>query len=110
MLRALLGAEGAFPRAAAICSPRLWLHNYSRAGTSASMGLTECTQLFFESSGEGHRRQFCSSHPPVVSAIADESFPQAVIIPQDLIVTKNEEAMFDCQFEAVPPPHAGVAL
>uniref|UniRef100_A0A8C0ANC3 Protein tyrosine kinase 7 (inactive) n=1 Tax=Buteo japonicus TaxID=224669 RepID=A0A8C0ANC3_9AVES len=36
--------------------------------------------------------------------IIDESFPQAVIIPQDLIVTKNEEAMFDCQFAAVPPP------
>ncbi|NXL53412.1 PTK7 kinase, partial [Podilymbus podiceps] len=36
--------------------------------------------------------------------IIDESFPQAVVIPQDLIVTKNEEAMFDCQFAAVPPP------
>uniref|UniRef100_A0A8C3JAX0 Protein tyrosine kinase 7 (inactive) n=1 Tax=Calidris pygmaea TaxID=425635 RepID=A0A8C3JAX0_9CHAR len=36
--------------------------------------------------------------------IIDESFPQAVIVPQDLIVTKNEEAMFDCQFAAVPPP------
>ncbi|NXD18239.1 PTK7 kinase, partial [Nothocercus nigrocapillus] len=36
--------------------------------------------------------------------IIDESFPQPVIIPQDLIVTKNEEAMFDCQFTAVPPP------
>ncbi|XP_030304466.1 inactive tyrosine-protein kinase 7 isoform X3 [Calypte anna] len=36
--------------------------------------------------------------------IIDESFPQAVIVPQDLIVTKNEEAMFDCQFVAVPPP------
>uniref|UniRef100_A0A8B9VU12 Protein tyrosine kinase 7 (inactive) n=1 Tax=Anas zonorhyncha TaxID=75864 RepID=A0A8B9VU12_9AVES len=36
--------------------------------------------------------------------IVDESFPQAVVVPQDLIVTKNEEAMFDCQFAAVPPP------
>lgn len=53
---------------------------------------------------KGHKRPLCSSHPPVVSAIADESFPQAVIVPQDLIVTKNEEAMFDCQFAAVPPP------
>ncbi|KFV67940.1 Inactive tyrosine-protein kinase 7, partial [Dryobates pubescens] len=51
---------------------------------------------------QGH--SLCFPHPPVVSAIADESFPQAVIAPQDLIVTKNEEAMFDCQFAAVPPP------
>ncbi|NXG39844.1 PTK7 kinase, partial [Dromaius novaehollandiae] len=36
--------------------------------------------------------------------IIDESFPQPVIVPQDLIVTRNEEAMFNCQFTAVPPP------
>lgn len=53
---------------------------------------------------KGHHRPLCSYHTPVVSAVADESFPQAVIVPQDLIVTKNEEAIFDCQFAAVPPP------
>uniref|UniRef100_A0A8D2PIT8 Protein tyrosine kinase 7 (inactive) n=1 Tax=Zosterops lateralis melanops TaxID=1220523 RepID=A0A8D2PIT8_ZOSLA len=44
------------------------------------------------------------SHNNFTLSIVDESFPQAVIVPQDLIVTKNEEAMFDCQFAAVPPP------
>lgn len=53
---------------------------------------------------KGHHRLLWSFYPPVVSAIADESFPRAVIIPQDLIVTKNEDAMFDCQFAAVPLP------
>ncbi|XP_008937895.1 PREDICTED: inactive tyrosine-protein kinase 7-like, partial [Merops nubicus] len=45
----------------------------------------------------------CSQNNFTLNVI-DESFPQAVIVPQDLIVTKNEEAMFDCQFSAVPPP------
>ncbi|KAJ7423320.1 hypothetical protein BTVI_10222 [Pitangus sulphuratus] len=45
----------------------------------------------------------CSQNNFTLNVI-DESFPQAVIVPQDLIVTKNEEAMFDCQFAAVPPP------
>lgn len=65
------------------------------------------TLLFFVSSRalvKGHHKLLCSSHPSVVFDIADESFPRAVIVPQDLIVTKNEEAMFDCQFAAVPPP------
>ncbi|KAL9865386.1 inactive tyrosine-protein kinase 7 isoform 2-T2 [Geothlypis trichas] len=44
------------------------------------------------------------SHNNFTLNVIDESFPQAVIVPQDLIVTKNEEAMFDCQFAAVPPP------
>uniref|UniRef100_A0A8C3MXY9 Protein tyrosine kinase 7 (inactive) n=1 Tax=Geospiza parvula TaxID=87175 RepID=A0A8C3MXY9_GEOPR len=44
------------------------------------------------------------SHDNFTLNVIDESFPQAVIVPQDLIVTKNEEAMFDCQFAAVPPP------
>lgn len=61
--------------------------------------------LFWVSSGVKSSPGYpCFPHPPVVSAVADESFPQAVIVPQDLIVTKNEEAMFDCQFAAVPPP------
>uniref|UniRef100_A0A7M4EQM9 Inactive tyrosine-protein kinase 7 n=1 Tax=Crocodylus porosus TaxID=8502 RepID=A0A7M4EQM9_CROPO len=33
-----------------------------------------------------------------------ESFPRPVIVPQNQIVSKNEEAMFHCQFTAVPPP------
>uniref|UniRef100_A0A8C9NLE0 Inactive tyrosine-protein kinase 7 n=1 Tax=Serinus canaria TaxID=9135 RepID=A0A8C9NLE0_SERCA len=47
---------------------------------------------------------FVCSHNNFTLNVIDESFPQAVIVPQDLIVTKNEEAMFDCQFAAVPPP------
>ncbi|KAJ7416887.1 hypothetical protein WISP_67964 [Willisornis vidua] len=45
----------------------------------------------------------CSQNNFTLNVI-DESFPQAVVVPQDLIVTKNEEAMFDCQFAAIPPP------
>ncbi|CAM9901599.1 unnamed protein product [Bubo scandiacus] len=47
---------------------------------------------------------FVCSQNNFTLSIIDESFPQAVIVPQDLIVTKNEEAMFDCQFAAIPPP------
>uniref|UniRef100_A0A663MW05 Protein tyrosine kinase 7 (inactive) n=1 Tax=Athene cunicularia TaxID=194338 RepID=A0A663MW05_ATHCN len=47
---------------------------------------------------------FVCSQNNFTLSIIDESFPQAVIVPQDLIVTKNEEAMFDCQFAAMPPP------
>lgn len=34
----------------------------------------------------------------------DESFPRPVAVPENQIVNKNEEAMFHCQFTAVPPP------
>ncbi|XP_042320509.1 inactive tyrosine-protein kinase 7 [Sceloporus undulatus] len=36
--------------------------------------------------------------------IIDESFPHPVIVPENQIVNKNEEAMFHCKFQAVPPP------
>lgn len=36
--------------------------------------------------------------------IIDESFPRAVVIPQNQIVSKHEEAIFHCQFSAVPHP------
>ncbi|KAH1172662.1 inactive tyrosine-protein kinase 7 isoform X1 [Mauremys mutica] len=45
----------------------------------------------------------CSSDNFTLNLI-DESSPRPVLIPQDLIVSKNEEAMFHCQFTAVPPP------
>ncbi|XP_074845376.1 inactive tyrosine-protein kinase 7 isoform X2 [Carettochelys insculpta] len=45
----------------------------------------------------------CSSDNFTLSII-DESFPRPVVVPQDLIVNKNDEAMFHCQFTAVPPP------
>uniref|UniRef100_A0A8C3F6T7 Inactive tyrosine-protein kinase 7 n=1 Tax=Chrysemys picta bellii TaxID=8478 RepID=A0A8C3F6T7_CHRPI len=45
----------------------------------------------------------CSSDNFTLNLV-DESFPRPVLIPQDLIVSKNEEAMFHCQFTAVPPP------
>ncbi|KAM9804056.1 inactive tyrosine-protein kinase 7 [Neosynchiropus ocellatus] len=36
--------------------------------------------------------------------IIDKSFPRPVIAPEDQVVLKNEEAVFHCQFTAVPPP------
>uniref|UniRef100_H3B0U8 Inactive tyrosine-protein kinase 7 n=1 Tax=Latimeria chalumnae TaxID=7897 RepID=H3B0U8_LATCH len=45
----------------------------------------------------------CSSENFTLNII-DESFPRPLVIPQDLFVTKNEAARFDCQFTAVPPP------
>ncbi|XP_039595048.1 inactive tyrosine-protein kinase 7 [Polypterus senegalus] len=36
--------------------------------------------------------------------IIDPSFPRPVIVPQDQVVIRNEEAMFHCQFTAEPPP------
>ncbi|KAM8947240.1 inactive tyrosine-protein kinase 7 [Pelodytes ibericus] len=36
--------------------------------------------------------------------IIDKTFPQAVLIPEDQIVCKNEDAMFHCQFSAEPAP------
>uniref|UniRef100_A0A8D0FZR7 Inactive tyrosine-protein kinase 7 n=1 Tax=Sphenodon punctatus TaxID=8508 RepID=A0A8D0FZR7_SPHPU len=44
----------------------------------------------------------CSSNNFTL-AIIDESFPRPVVVPQDQIVNKNEEAVFHCQFTAVPP-------
>lgn len=38
------------------------------------------------------------------SASQDESFARVVLAPQDVIVARNEEAMFHCQFSAQPPP------
>lgn len=34
----------------------------------------------------------------------DESFARVVLAPQDVIVARNEEAIFHCQFSAQPPP------
>ncbi|XP_061481449.1 inactive tyrosine-protein kinase 7 isoform X2 [Rhineura floridana] len=36
--------------------------------------------------------------------IIDESFPRPVIVPENQIVNRNEEAMFHCKFQAEPPP------
>uniref|UniRef100_A0A8C6TNW9 Inactive tyrosine-protein kinase 7 n=1 Tax=Neogobius melanostomus TaxID=47308 RepID=A0A8C6TNW9_9GOBI len=36
--------------------------------------------------------------------IIDKSVPRPVVSPVDQVVMKNEEAMFHCQFTAVPPP------
>ncbi|XP_069464985.1 inactive tyrosine-protein kinase 7 [Ambystoma mexicanum] len=47
--------------------------------------------------------QLCSSDNFTLNII-DESFPRPVIIPEDQIVNKNEEAIFHCVFTAVPPP------
>lgn len=34
----------------------------------------------------------------------DESFARVLLAPQDVVVARNEEAMFHCQFSAQPPP------
>uniref|UniRef100_A0A673T3N7 Protein tyrosine kinase 7 (inactive) n=1 Tax=Suricata suricatta TaxID=37032 RepID=A0A673T3N7_SURSU len=47
--------------------------------------------------------QTCSSQNFTLS-IADESFARVVLAPQDVVVARNEEAMFHCQFSAQPPP------
>ncbi|XP_069345146.1 inactive tyrosine-protein kinase 7 isoform X3 [Eulemur rufifrons] len=47
--------------------------------------------------------QACSSQNFTLS-IADESFARVVLAPQDMVVARNEEAMFHCQFSAQPPP------
>ncbi|KAF5929735.1 hypothetical protein HPG69_002459 [Diceros bicornis minor] len=47
--------------------------------------------------------QVCSSQNFTLS-IADESFARVVLAPQDVVVARNEEAMFHCQFSAQPPP------
>ncbi|KYO22249.1 inactive tyrosine-protein kinase 7 [Alligator mississippiensis] len=47
---------------------------------------------------------FVCSRNNFTLSIIDESFPRPVIVPQNQIVSKNEEAMFHCQFTAVPPP------
>uniref|UniRef100_A0A673MRM4 Inactive tyrosine-protein kinase 7-like n=1 Tax=Sinocyclocheilus rhinocerous TaxID=307959 RepID=A0A673MRM4_9TELE len=36
--------------------------------------------------------------------IIDKSFPQPVVKPEDLVVMRNEEALFHCQFTAEPLP------
>lgn len=47
--------------------------------------------------------QACSSQNFTLS-IADETFARVVLAPQDVVVARNEEAMFHCQFSAQPPP------
>nr|KAF6363483.1 protein tyrosine kinase 7 (inactive) [Pipistrellus kuhlii] len=47
--------------------------------------------------------QTCSSQNFTLS-IADESFARVVLAPQDVVVARNEEAMFHCQFSAEPAP------
>uniref|UniRef100_A0A8D0XMA2 Protein tyrosine kinase 7 (inactive) n=1 Tax=Sus scrofa TaxID=9823 RepID=A0A8D0XMA2_PIG len=47
--------------------------------------------------------QACSSQNFTLN-IADESFARVMLAPQDVVVARNEEAMFHCQFSAQPPP------
>ncbi|XP_062980026.1 inactive tyrosine-protein kinase 7 isoform X2 [Elgaria multicarinata webbii] len=47
---------------------------------------------------------FVCSNSNFTLNIIDESFPHPVIVPENQIVNKNEEAMFHCKFQAVPPP------
>lgn len=39
-----------------------------------------------------------------MSPVVDKSYPQPVVKPQDLVVLRNEEAHFHCQFTAEPQP------
>lgn len=34
----------------------------------------------------------------------DKTLPRVVVAPVDQVVLKNEEAVFQCQFRAKPPP------
>lgn len=36
--------------------------------------------------------------------VVDKSYPLPVVKPEDLVVLKNEEAHFHCQFTAEPQP------
>ncbi|KAA0712546.1 Inactive tyrosine-protein kinase 7 [Triplophysa tibetana] len=47
--------------------------------------------------------QVCSSDNFTLNII-DKSFPQALVKPESLVVLKNEEAFFNCQFTAEPQP------
>lgn len=51
----------------------------------------------------GGPHYFACSHT-CASPTPDESFARVVLAPQDLVVARNEEAMFHCQFSAQPPP------
>lgn len=37
-------------------------------------------------------------------SFADKSFPRPAVSPEDVVVLRNEEARFHCQFIAVPEP------
>ncbi|KAL6101587.1 ptk7 [Pungitius sinensis] len=45
----------------------------------------------------------CSSSNFTLNII-DKSVPRPVVIPEDQVVLRNEEALLHCQFTAVPPP------
>uniref|UniRef100_A0A7N8Y2Q4 Inactive tyrosine-protein kinase 7 n=1 Tax=Mastacembelus armatus TaxID=205130 RepID=A0A7N8Y2Q4_9TELE len=47
--------------------------------------------------------QICSNSNFTLNII-DKSFPRPLVTPENQVVLKNEEAMFHCQFTAVPPP------
>uniref|UniRef100_A0A3P8XXS2 Inactive tyrosine-protein kinase 7 n=1 Tax=Esox lucius TaxID=8010 RepID=A0A3P8XXS2_ESOLU len=47
--------------------------------------------------------QVCSSTNFTLNII-DKSLPQPVVTPEDQVVLKNEEAIFHCQFTAIPEP------
>ncbi|XP_023652138.2 inactive tyrosine-protein kinase 7 [Paramormyrops kingsleyae] len=53
--------------------------------------------------GKNAAGQVCSSNNFTLSII-DKSFPRPLITPQDQVVLKNEDAVFHCQFTAVPAP------
>lgn len=46
----------------------------------------------------------CLLTPSMLPLDTDESFARVVLAPQDVVVARNEEAMFHCQFSAQPPP------
>ncbi|KAL4612862.1 inactive tyrosine-protein kinase 7-like [Arapaima gigas] len=47
--------------------------------------------------------QVCS-HNNFTLSIVDKSFPRPLIIPEDQVVMRNEEAIFHCRFAAEPTP------
>ncbi|XP_028845977.1 inactive tyrosine-protein kinase 7 isoform X1 [Denticeps clupeoides] len=56
---------------------------------------------------------YCCAHNPLGQVcsnknftldIVDKSFPVPVVVPEDQVVFRNQEAVFHCQFTAEPPP------
>ncbi|KAM6460905.1 inactive tyrosine-protein kinase 7 [Liasis olivaceus] len=81
--------------------------------TNYSVNNKERTLTFKSASPDDNGIYYCCARNAVgivcsrnnfTLSIIDESFPHPVIVPENQIVNKNEEAMFHCKFQAVPPP------
>ncbi|XP_063300275.1 inactive tyrosine-protein kinase 7 [Pelobates fuscus] len=93
-----------------------WFRNgdlISDVGRSYSFSNKERTLTLRSAEPDHNGEYYCCAHNTLgkvcsnrnfTLSIIDESFPQALLIPEDQIVNKNEDAIFHCQFTATPPP------